>query len=206
MHSSATTGFGPYYDAAEPKPLHPILESARPWLTGNGLALDLGAGTGKTSVFLADLGYQVVAVEPDPEGLSRLHARCEGDPRITVCEARFEDFDPPKCQAAVSILSLFFLERSRLDPFLERLLAAIEPGGVFVGQLLGPNDTWVADGCAGHTRSDVEALFASFDLRVWDEVEKDAVTVLGDPKHWHVHHIVATKRQPSSVDMTPPLR
>jgi len=206
MHSSATTGFGPYYAATDPKPLHPILESARPWLTGTGVALDLGAGTGKTSVFLADLGYQVVAVEPDPDGLARLRARCGSDPRITIHDVRFEDYAPPRCQAAVSILSLFFLERPLLDPFLHRLLDAIEPGGVFVGQLLGPKDSWVADGCAAHTRAEVEALFAAFDLRVWDEVEKDAVTVLGDPKHWHVHHIVATKRQPSSVDMTPPLR
>ncbi len=206
MHPAASTGFGPYYDATDPKPLHPILESARPWLTGGGLALDLGAGTGKAALFLADLGYQVLAVEPDPEGLDRLRARCCQDPRIAIIDARFETFDPPKCRAAVSILSLFFLEKPLLDPFIRNLLEAIEPGGAFVGQLLGPNDTWVAGGCACHTRDEVEALFHGFELQLWDEVEKDAATVLGEPKHWHVHHIVATKPRPASVDMTPLLR
>jgi len=32
-----------------------------------------------------------------------------------------------------------------------------------------------------------------FDVELFNEIEEDGTTVVGDPTHWHVFHIVARK-------------
>jgi len=44
-----------------------------------------------------------------------------------------------------------------------------------------------------HTRAEAEALFRVFELERFEEVEEDGETVLKNPKHWHVFHVVARK-------------
>ncbi len=50
------------YDAVSPKELHKWFADLLP--TGNALALDVGAGSGRDAAWLASRGYEVVAVEP----------------------------------------------------------------------------------------------------------------------------------------------
>lgn len=57
------------------------------FLSPGDLCFDVGANIGaKTEVFL-DIGARVVAVEPQPECLRELRARCGSNPRLTVIEA-----------------------------------------------------------------------------------------------------------------------
>jgi hypothetical protein len=51
----------------------------------------------------------------------------------------------------------------------------------------------VRDGATGHDRTQVEKLFDGFRFEHLEEVERDGKTVWGEPKHWHVFHIVARK-------------
>jgi len=43
------------------------------------------------------------------------------------------------------------------------------------------------------TRREPEDLLRPFDVGLFNEIEEDGTTVVGDPKHWHVFHIVARK-------------
>jgi tellurite methyltransferase len=40
----------------------------------------------------------------------------------------------------------------------------------------------------------VEALLEPFEAEFFDEVERQGKTALGEPKYWHVFHIVARKK------------
>lgn len=185
--------FDGYFEAAEPKPLHPIFAHAAPYLHGPGLALDLGCGTGKSCLHLLERGYRVVAVEPHAGARTTLLARLPAGAPVEVVSDRFQELAMPACDLAIAILSLFFMARSEFDAFWPRLVAALRPGGLFVGQVLGVRDTWVADGCAAYTADEARSLFDAFEMLHWEEAERDSVTVQGDPKHWHVFHVVARK-------------
>jgi hypothetical protein len=79
-----------------------------------------------------------------------------------------------------------------------KIAAAIRPGGRFAGQFFGVNDGWRGrvDGVPRtfHTGSDVEAMLAAFEAEMLDEVERMGKTAMGEPKYWHVFHVVARKK------------
>ncbi|MCW5943748.1 MAG: class I SAM-dependent methyltransferase [Fimbriimonadaceae bacterium] len=186
--------FEGYFEAAEPKPLHPIFGRADAHLHGPGLAVDLGCGTGKSCLHLLDRGYRVLAVEPHPTARAKLIARLPPGAPVEVVADRFQEMTIPPCEAVVAVLSLFFMARSESDAFWPEIVAALLPGGLFIGQILGVRDSWVADGCAAYTAEEARALFDAFEVLDWEEAERNSVTVQGEPKHWHVFHVVARRR------------
>jgi hypothetical protein len=72
--------------------------------------------------------------------------------------------------------------------------SALRPNGLFVGHLFGPNDTWAdTPDMTFHTREEVEAMLAAFDVVQLREEDADGQAV-GGAKHWHVFHVIARKR------------
>ncbi|MEN3000570.1 MAG: class I SAM-dependent methyltransferase [Armatimonadota bacterium] len=93
-----------------------------------GRALDLACGAGREAVYLADLGWQVVAVDQLPDALARgrdLQARYAPDaPPIHWIEANLETDWQPDGKFDL-ILCFFFLHR----PLIRRLSDWLRPGG-----------------------------------------------------------------------------
>src|SRR3954454_6666378 len=81
--------------------------------------LEVGAGDGAGARALAQAGYQVLAIDPEPAGAD-------------VCRASLHELDEPAAsfEAAVAITSLHHVEP--LDASLGRLAQLLEPGGVLV--------------------------------------------------------------------------
>lgn len=78
------------------------------------------------------------------------------------------------------------------------IVGILKPGGRFAGQLFGLQDEWAQEprtmARTFHQRSDVERLLGGlFSMEYFEEVERDGKTATGEPKHWHVFHIVARK-------------
>jgi hypothetical protein len=97
--------------------------------------------------------------------------------------------------------SLPFVAAADFPALWERIVRAIRPGGLFAGQLFGPNDSFLRESPAGsmnaHARDAVDRLLAPFDVLSIAEEERDGV--IGTPpneraKHWHVFHLVARRR------------
>jgi SAM-dependent methyltransferase len=75
------------------------------------------------------------------------------------------------------------------------IVARIRPGGRFAGQFFGDRDTWAhVRKTTGIPRTRLDRMFKDFVFEELREEEKDDVTTMGEPKHWHVYHIVARKR------------
>ena len=66
-------------------------QGVRPHHHGNGLAVDLGAGTGVQTVALARLGFRVQAVDFNAHLLAELRERAQGLP-VKTCEGNLLDF------------------------------------------------------------------------------------------------------------------
>ena len=94
-----------------------------------------------------------------------------------------------------SSYSLPFCEPQHFDALWKRIVDSIEPGGRFAGQLFGDRDSWAAIPDRSHqTEARARELLAPFELEEFRIEEKDDNDAGGNPKHWHVFHIVARKK------------
>jgi SAM-dependent methyltransferase len=104
--------------------------------------LDLGAGTGKLTALLAELGAEVTAVEPDPAMLGELG---RGLPSVRALSGSAEEIPLPdrSVDAVLCGQSLHWFNLSRALPEIARVLV---PGGTLAALWNSDDDRvpWVA--------------------------------------------------------------
>jgi len=183
-----------YYDAVGDEPRDTLLDALgrfeRP-----GFAVDLGCGTGRDTFVLLRRGWRVLAVDSHDEGIRRLRAAAGDDANLETQTVPFEDAALPPCELVNASFSLPFCPPERFDELWARIGESLRPDGRFCGQLFGDRDGWSHRAeITFHSRADVERLLAAYDVERLDEEEEDSTTAVGDPKHWHLFHVVARKR------------
>ncbi len=195
-----TDGWGPYYDAAKSGTPRPTLLQAldlfdsRP--AEGRLAVDLGCGEGRDTVELLRRGWRVLAIDAEPEAISRLRSRPEAarNDLLETEVATFEEADWPEPALVNASYALPFCPPAAFPAVWAHVVESLPPGGRFCGQLFGDRDEWASDPeLTTQTHEEVERLLEPFEAERFDEVEEDGETALGKPKHWHLFHIVARK-------------
>jgi SAM-dependent methyltransferase len=186
--------FARYIEARRFDPPRPLLMKAVTLADGKEHALDAGAGALNATKYLLSAGFATVtAMDAAPR--AREVAAELGDDRVTFALSRFEDFDFPASRYDLvnAEFSLPFINRGDFAATFTRLLRSVRPGGIFTGQLFGPNDSWNVknSGMSFHSRGEAEAFFRKFDLMHFEEEDHPGTTKLGEPKHWHIFHIIA---------------
>jgi tellurite methyltransferase len=181
-----------YFAATWERGPNPFVEKLAPFLPEAGHAIDLGAGVGNTSLWLVERGWTVDAFDVSPDAAALFAERLAGREGARFHLAGYADADLPACGAAIAVFSLFFERPDAFPAVWTKVTGAIKPGGLFAGQFLGPNDDW-ADGCTTHTEAEVDRLLAGWEVVLHEHEDRDGQTILGRPKHWDVHHIVARK-------------
>jgi len=106
-----------------------------------GRALDLGAGDGKTSLWLAERGFRVDAVEQDPERIHDLRRATQGG-SIHLHPINIMQFRPPKETYALVVAEavLHFFAPSDLRPLAKRLTECLAQGGVLIAEVFTTDD------------------------------------------------------------------
>lgn len=169
-----------------------------------GRALDLGCGEGADAVWLAERGWDVVAVDISDTALGRAAegARTRGVPdRIEFLQTDLSDSFPDGTFDLVS--SQFLHSTVRLDR--TRILAdaatALRPGGLLVIVDHGSAPPWVSKLNHHHEFPSAEEVVAGLDLsadefeRVRVEaVERQAVGPEGQQRPWMDNVIVLRRR------------
>ena len=104
--------------------------------------LDIGAGTGKLTATLVELGVEVVAVEPDTAMLSELR-RALPSVRAQLGDAEHIPLMDGSVDAVLAGNALHWFEMSVAGPEIARVLA---PGGVMAGlwNVVDDRVSWVA--------------------------------------------------------------
>ena len=104
-------------------------------------ALDLGAGEGHGAAWLAQRGYQVLALEPDLQRAQILSQRCEGLP-VQVVQMCVQDFPfhPQAYDLIVALAVLHFLLPTEIWTLADQLTAALRPGGTLLAQVYTTDD------------------------------------------------------------------
>jgi tellurite methyltransferase len=197
-------GWGRYYDAAKGGAPRETLLFALDLFEREGgggrerLAIDLGCGEGRDTVELLRRGWRVLAIDAEREAIERLRARPDRDSdaaaRLETLMISFEEADWRRADLVNSSFALPFCPPGQFPALWGRIASSLRRGGRFSGQLFGVGDSWAPDPALSfHRRADVEHMLQAFQLERFDEIEENGSTALGEPKHWHVFHIVARK-------------
>jgi SAM-dependent methyltransferase len=197
------TGWEEYYRATEGRPPRPLFVDAIAFLPARPssdralVGIDLGCGDGTETLALLTHGWTVTAVDSAPEAIARLRALVppEDEPRLTTVVASFHELELPDADFAYAGLSLPFCAPPEFAQAWRQIINALRPEGIFAGHFLGPRDSWADQpGMTFHTREELETLLAGLDVHRLEEQDEDGPAVSG-PKHWHVFHVIASKRQ-----------
>jgi len=197
-----TARFAAYIEARKFDPPRPLLMAAAALVDGKQHALDVGAGALNATKYLLSLGFEhVTALD------ASLHAQKIAEEllheKVTFVLSRFEYFKflPEHYDLINAEFSLPFISSEHFASTFNKLLSAIKSGGIFTGQLFGPNDSWNVESSemTFHTRAAVETYLRDFELLQFMEEDHPGTTKLGESKHWHIFHIIARKtpRQPA---------
>jgi tellurite methyltransferase len=200
-----------YYDAVDGAPRHTLLHALERFEASPAPAerrgVDLGCGTGRDTLELLRRGWSVLAVDSEQDGVERLlrGLDCHLRARLETLVERIEDARWPMVDLVNSSYALPFCESRSFDSVWGRIVASLRPGGRFCGQLFGDRDEWATragaparkwespPGMTFHSREEAETLLLGLDVELFDEVELDGETAVGDAKHGHLFHIVARK-------------
>ena len=95
-----------------------------------GRALDMGSGPGRNSLWLARRGWQVTAVDASEVGLQLARERAaEEGLDVAVVHGDVLTWEVPKPSYELVVLANLHLSQAHLPGVLERLAAALTPGG-----------------------------------------------------------------------------
>ena len=95
-----------------------------------GRAVDLGAGEGRNSLYLAQMGWQVVAVDASRVALERIRAHGEGAERIEAVHADLLDFLAGAGERFdLAVLAYVHPEPGERERLLGAAAASLAPGG-----------------------------------------------------------------------------
>lgn len=122
------------YEALPPERLYRWLDGLLPSVPA--LVLDIGAGSGRDAAWFADLGHDVVAVEP-AAAMRAEAARLHPGPRIRWLNDRLPDLAATLCPGLAFDLILLSAVWMHLAPAnrpraLRKLVTLLKPGGLLV--------------------------------------------------------------------------
>lgn len=144
-----------------------------------GTALDLGCGEGADAIWLAEDGWQVVAVDVSATALQR--ARAAAGERNVVSRIRVERHDLSESFPAgrFDLVSAQFLHSpARLDreTVLQRAADAVAPGGTLLIVDHGAAPPWAGEHAREHHFASVDEVLGSLNLNAehWERLRADS--------------------------------
>jgi SAM-dependent methyltransferase len=160
-------------------------------------AIDCGCGSGSDIHYLSQQGYRVNGFDNNADAIEICRERFGNDVMVDIACCSFEDYDYSDCGLVLAHSSLFFSDSERFPETWKKMIRALQPGGVFSGDFMGPKDDWVSSPrhqINAMTEQQVKGLFEQFDLVHFNERDEPGQTALGYPKHWHIFSVLAVKR------------
>jgi SAM-dependent methyltransferase len=158
------------------------------------LAIDIGSGNGRDTIFMLQAGWQVLAIDASEKALAELKQRAgKYASQLTLQAAFFEDMQLPKTMFINAGYALPFVEKNHFNAMWDKIVAALEPNAVFSGHFFGPEDSWVGKVSTQSEQEIKEHLLKDFEILSFSERKERGNSDSG-PKFWHVFNVVAQKK------------
>jgi len=155
-------------------------------------AIDMGCGAGNDTVFLLEKGFEVTAIDSEPQVKEVLSRRAENQQNLNVVIDDFSKVQLLKADLINANYSLFFVKKD-FNEMLKNVLKSINKNGYFVGNFLGKEDDWNKN----KTTLDKDELlnyFSKFKIVYYSEEKYYKDTLTKKNKFWHVYNIIAQKK------------
>ena len=111
--------------------------------TQPGVAVDLGCGAGRDSVFLLKNGWKVYSYDiVDTTSFFGKKLTDEEKSRFTFVESSIQDAVLPKCDLVIANFSLQNIKKEEFKPIVEKINNSLNPKGQFLALLWGDKDSW----------------------------------------------------------------
>ncbi len=199
----------------------PGLKRALPYAPQKGVALDIGAGEGRNSIFLAKNGFHVVAIDKIPEGLKKLENFAEKqDLSIETLALDIEKFSfpPQKYSLVLSVAALDFMRFSNFRNIIKKIENSLISQGVVYLSVFSVDDpfftklnkkqfkteeknTFYLPKLKAYRhffeKEELEEVFKNFKI---EHIEKKKFKDVwhGDPHFHHTIELIAKKRSGTS--------
>ena len=163
----------------------------------SGKAIELGCGAGNDTVYLIKNNWKVLAI--DRENVEERIAKRLNDKELekfTFQQQNFESLELEKSSLIVANYCLPFCNKNKFGELWNKIESSITNEGYFVGNFFGTNDGWndIKKEMIFLSREQIMELFNEFEIILFKETEKDALTGLGKMKHWHIFDVIAKKK------------
>ncbi len=163
----------------------------------SGKAIELGCGAGNDTVYLIKNNWKVLAI--DRENVEERIAKRLNDKELekfTFQQQNFESLELEKNNLIVANYCLPFCNKNKFEELWNKIESSITNEGYFVGNFFGTNDGWngIKKEMIFLSREQIMELFNEFEIILFKETEKDALTGLGRMKHWHIFDVIAKKK------------
>jgi SAM-dependent methyltransferase len=145
-----------------------------------GRAIDLAAGEGRNAIWLAELGWDVTAIDYSEVAIDKTRQLAERR-RVTV-DARVADlavFEPPLGAYDLVLVAYLQLVDAELTPILGQAAAAVAPGGTFV--LVAHDLDNLDNGYGGPQHRSVLTTPAQVAAAIGDVLDVDSAEVVDRP-------------------------
>ena len=155
-------------------------------------AIDLGCGAGNDTMLLLEKGFNVTAIDSEPQVKEILLKRAQNEQNLNVVTGDFSKVQLQKADLINANFSLFFV-RKDFDSFIKNVLQSMNKNGYFVGNFLGKEDDWKKSKTTVE-KDELFNYFSKFKILYFSEEKyyKDVLTKKN--KFWHVYNIIAQKK------------
>jgi hypothetical protein len=171
-----------------------LLIKALDFIKNKDIALDIGAGALNDSKLLQDIGFKkvyAIDTEESQELIKGLKNQVVIFKKIAVEDYAFliNSFDLINAQ-----FILFCINKNDLVRVIDDIKKSLKSEGLFIGQFLGLNDSWSGNSnVCTHSKLEIEKMLSGLEIIYLNEEESNAITAMGESKHWHIFHFIARK-------------
>ena len=155
-------------------------------------AIDLGCGAGNDTLLLLEKGFNVTAIDSEPQVKEILPQRAQKEQNLNVVIGDFSKVQLQKVDLINANFSLFFVKKD-FDLFIKNVLESINKNGYFVGNFLGNEDDWKNSKTTGE-KDELLNYFSKFKILYFSEEKYYKDSVARKNKFWHVYNIIAKKK------------
>jgi hypothetical protein len=185
------------YDVTASKPMLYALALFKKEGITSGYAVDIGAGTGKDTLYLLNHHWRVLAQDGSPKAINIILTRAK-QMHLPTPDTQVSDFTAMQLPNDVDLinanLALPFAAPKDFPAVWQNVVQHIRVGGRFSGNFFGSKDGFATDNQMTFlTKQQLLDLFKSFKIESLTTRQGNYTEANGTVKYWQIWDIVARK-------------